>query len=62
MPYSTIGILLDPNLREGESMKVLLLADVKGLGKKGDVVNASDGYARNYLLPRNLAKEATPAY
>ncbi|NLY54477.1 MAG: 50S ribosomal protein L9 [Firmicutes bacterium] len=42
-------------------MKVLLLADVKGLGKKGDVVNASDGYARNYLLPRNLAKEATPA-
>jgi len=42
-------------------MQVLLLADVKGVGKKGEIVNASDGYARNYLLPRNLAKEVTPA-
>lgn len=42
-------------------MQVLLLADVKGVGKKGEVVNASDGYARNYLFPRNLAKEVTPA-
>lgn len=40
-------------------MKVLLLADVKGHGKKGDVVEASDGYARNYLIPRKLAQEAT---
>ncbi|SDZ24710.1 LSU ribosomal protein L9P [Proteiniborus ethanoligenes] len=40
-------------------MKVILLQDVKGLGKKGQVVNAKDGYARNFLLPRNLAKEAT---
>lgn len=40
-------------------MKVVLLADVKGHGKKGDVVEASDGYARNFLFPRNLAKEAT---
>ncbi len=40
-------------------MKVVLLADVKGHGKKGDLVDASDGYARNYLLPRGLAKEAT---
>lgn len=39
-------------------MKVILLADVKGHGKKGDVVNASDGYARNYLFPRKLAIEA----
>ncbi len=40
-------------------MKVVLLADVKGHGKKGDLVEASDGYARNYLLPRKLAMEAT---
>ena len=40
-------------------MKVILLEDVKGRGKKGQVVNASDGYARNYLLPRKLAVEAT---
>ncbi len=36
-------------------MKVILTADVKGHGKKGDLVNASDGYARNYLLPKGLA-------
>ncbi len=40
-------------------MKVVLLADVKGHGKKGDVVEASDGYARNFLFPRKLAQEAT---
>ena len=40
-------------------MKVILLKDIKGTGKKGDVINASDGYARNYLFPRKLAKEAT---
>ena len=40
-------------------MKVILLEDVKSLGKKGDVVNASDGYARNMLLPRKLAIPAT---
>ena len=39
-------------------MKVILTQDVKGLGKKGELVNASDGYARNFLLPRKLAKEA----
>lgn len=39
-------------------MKVVLLEDVKGLGKKGDVVNASDGYVRNFLLPKKLAKNA----
>ncbi len=40
-------------------MKVILLQDVKSLGKKGDVVNASDGYARNMLLPKKLAVPAT---
>ena len=40
-------------------MKVFLKQDVKGLGKKGELVNTSDGYARNYLLPRKLASEAT---
>ena len=40
-------------------MKVILLQDVKGHGKKGDVVIASDGFARNYLFPRKLAVEAT---
>ena len=42
-------------------MKVLLLQDVKGTGKKGEVVNVSDGYARNKLIPSGLAVEATPA-
>lgn len=39
-------------------MKVILQQDVKSLGKKGELVNTSDGYARNYLFPRNLAIEA----
>ncbi len=42
-------------------MKVILLQDVKGSGKKGDVINSSDGYARNFLFPKNLAVEATQA-
>jgi len=40
-------------------MKVILLKDIKSVGIKGDVVNAADGYARNYLFPRKLAEEAT---
>ncbi|MBZ9637376.1 50S ribosomal protein L9 [Clostridium sp. FP1] len=40
-------------------MKVILLKDIKSVGKKGDVVNAADGYARNFLFPRKLAEEAT---
>ncbi len=40
-------------------MKVILNQDVKGQGRKGDLVEVSDGYARNFLLPKNLAKEAT---
>lgn len=40
-------------------MKVILLQDIKGKGKKGQLLEISDGYARNYLLPRKLAVEAT---
>ena len=40
-------------------MKVILLQDVKGKGKKGQMLEISDGYARNYLLPKKLAMEAT---
>ena len=41
-------------------MKVILLEDVKALGKKGAIVNVSDGYARNMILPKKLGVEATP--
>lgn len=41
-------------------MKVILLQDVKGTGKKGDVKNVSDGFARNFLIGKGLALEATP--
>ena len=41
-------------------MKVILLQDVKSLGKKGDIVEVSDGYARNFVLPKKVGVEATP--
>ena len=41
-------------------MKVILLQDVKGKGKKGQMLEVSDGYARNFMLPRKMAIEATP--
>lgn len=41
-------------------MKVILLADVKNVGKRDEIVNVSDGYARNFLFPRKWAVEATP--
>lgn len=40
-------------------MKVVLKQDVKGQGKKGDIINCNDGYARNFLIPKGLAQEAT---
>ncbi len=40
-------------------MKVILMEDVQGKGKRGEIVNVSDGYARNFLFPKKLAKEAT---
>ena len=39
-------------------MKVILLQDIKALGKKGELAEVSEGYGRNYLLPKKLAKEA----
>ena len=42
-------------------MKIILLEDVNGVGKKGQTINASDGYARNFILPKKLGVEATPA-
>ena len=42
-------------------MRVILIKDVKKLGQAGDMVNVSDGYARNFLLPKGLAQEATPS-
>lgn len=42
-------------------MKVILLQDIKAIGKKGQVLELSDGYARNYIIPRKLGIEATPA-
>lgn len=40
-------------------MKIILLEDVKSLGKKGDIIEASEGYARNYIIPKKLGVEAT---
>jgi large subunit ribosomal protein L9 len=40
-------------------MKVILLQDIKSVGKKGQLIDAADGYARNYLIPRKMAVEAT---
>jgi large subunit ribosomal protein L9 len=41
-------------------MKVILTDEIRGLGGRGEVVQVKDGYARNFLLPKNLAREATP--
>ncbi len=41
-------------------MKVILIDEIRGLGSRGDVVTVKDGYARNFLIPKQLAREATP--
>ncbi len=48
-------------LKEEVKVKVIFLKDVKGKGKKGEVKNVAEGYARNYLIPNGLAQEATKA-
>src|ERR1700730_5203187 len=50
-----------PSMRSFFCMKVILLQDVEGLGKAGDLKEVSNGYARNYLLPRQIAAGATPS-
>src|SRR5947199_7092036 len=50
-----------PSYEELRLMRVILLQDVEGLGKAGDLKEVANGYARNYLLPRNLAAGATPS-
>jgi large subunit ribosomal protein L9 len=50
-----------PSMRSFTIMKVILLQDVEGLGKAGDLKEVANGYARNYLLPRQFAAGATPS-
>src|SRR5437868_7843658 len=55
-PYTHTPILIS---RSASTMKVILQRDIPKVGKHGDVVNVADGYARNYLLPRQLAVSAS---
>lgn len=48
------------NRKGSGKMKIILLQDEKKLGKKGDIIEASEGYARNYILPKKIGVEATP--
>ena len=56
--YEMVNDTIQTYLKEEEQMKVILLKDVKGTGKKNEVKDVSDGYARNYLLPKKLAVPA----
>ena len=55
---NTLAKLDKSKERLGDFMKVILLDNIKGVGKKDEVINASDGYARNFLFPKKLAVEA----
>ena len=55
---NTLAKLDKSKERLGNFMKVILLDNIKGVGKKDEVINASDGYARNFLFPKKLAVEA----
>ena len=59
---SAVGLLAMTGNYDKEiiTMKVILLQDVKGKGKKGQMLEVSDGYARNFMLPKKMAIEATP--
>ncbi len=59
LQYNKLVKILGITHKDGHYMKVLLLQDVKGQGKKGDIINVSDGYANNFLLKRGLGKVAT---
>jgi len=54
------GFFTPPLEEQTEPMKIILLQDVEGLGRAGDLKEVANGYARNYLLPRHLAAGATP--
>lgn len=56
--FSSVG---DTTQKGGRLVRVIMLSDVKGVGKAGEVHEVKDGYARNFLIPKGLAKEATAA-
>ena len=59
LKHTPESIITGNFLKEGGSVKVILQQDIRGQGKKGELKEVSDGYARNYLIPRGLAVEAT---
>ena len=58
LEFHTSNLTLQNSKKGGIKMKVILTQDIKGVGKKDEIINANDGYARNFLLPRKMAVEA----